>query len=58
MMKYNELIKILKEKVTDDMFEALVMNKIFYSLIFKVLACDTSFDNLKIYNLSNLTIKN
>ena len=50
-MKYDELIKILKEKVTDDMFEALVMNKIFYSLVFKVLACDTSFDNLKIYTI-------
>ena len=51
MMKYNELIKILKEKVTDDMFETLVMNKFFYTRSFKVLNCEVAFDNLKIYKL-------
>lgn len=51
MMKYNELIKILKEKVTDDMFETLVMNKFFYTRSFKVLNCEVTFDNLKIYKL-------
>lgn len=50
-MKYNELIKILKEKVTDDMFETLVMNKFFYTRSFKVLNCEVVFDNLKIYKL-------
>lgn len=51
--KYYDLIDIIKEKVTDDMFETLVLDMIF-DYIFddydvKVLGCNTTFDNIKIY---------
>ncbi len=50
-MNHGELIKILKEEVTDDMFEALVMNNVFCSRLCKIVSCDTNFDSLKIYTI-------
>lgn len=55
-MKYDELIKILKEEVTDDMFEALVMNDVFCSRLCGIVSCETNFDNLKIYTLHEQSI--
>lgn len=52
-MKYDELICILKEKVTDDMFEALVLNMIFNMNKFKIVFCDISYEELKIYTLQH-----
>lgn len=52
-MKYNELIKILKEKVSDDMFESLALNLIFNMRNFKIVLCDVTYEDLKIYTLQD-----
>lgn len=52
-MKYNELIKILKEHVTDDMFESLVLNMIFNMRNFKIVLCDVTCEESKIYTLQD-----
>lgn len=55
LKKYYDWLDIIKEQVTDDMFETLVLDMIFDCIFddydVKVLGCDTTFDNIKIYTL-------